>query len=397
MGWNETCAMEERFKFIEEYKQERDSVAELCRRYGISRKTGYKWLERYEEGGLEGLRDQSRAPQTHPNQIGVDQEARILTARSQHPTWGPVKLRAWLMRQYTAQPWPAPSTIGDILKRHGLTAPRKRKRCATPSPGPLSHAEQPNAVWSADFKGWFRVGDGSRCDPLTISDGFSRYLLRCQGLPQPTDALVRPVCEATFREYGLPDAIRIDNGPPFASTALGGLSSLSVWWIKLGIRVERIPPGQPQQNGRHERMHRTLKQETTQPPAQNLRRQQERFDAFRIEYNQVRPHAALDHRTPAECYHCSSRRFPSRIPDVEYHPDWEVRKVSHGCIRWWSKEVFVTRALDDEYIGLQPLDDRHLCVWFCSYPLGVLDQKTGRVYADPTLAMPQQEQDNELA
>jgi transposase InsO family protein len=397
MGWKETCAMEERFKFIQDYKSEEWSVAELCRRFGISRKTGYKWLERYELEGVDGLRDQSRAPDTHPNQVAKGVEALIVEARSQHPTWGPVKLRAWLTQRDSQLDWPVPSTMGDILKRHGLTVPRKKKRHATPSSAPLSHAEQPNVVWSADFKGWFRVANGKRCDPFTLSDGFSRYLLRCQALERPTDACVRPVCEAAFREYGLPEAMRIDNGPPFASTALGGLSSLAVWWIKLGIRVERIEPGKPQQNGRHERIHRTLKQETAQPPAKNLRLQQERFDQFRIEYNQVRPHAALQHRTPAACYHCSSRPFPSRIPEVEYHPDWEVRKVRKGSICWWTRDVFVTRALDGEYVGIQPLDDRYFCVWFSSYPLGVLDQKTGRVYPDDTLAAPVEEQGNELS
>jgi len=244
-----------------------------------------------------------------------------------------------------------------------------------------------------DFKGWFRLGDGTRCDPLTISDGFSRLLLRCQAVERPADPYVRPVCQAAFQQYGLPLAIRIDNGPPFASTALGGLSLLSIWWIKLGIRVERIQPGKPQQNGRHERMHRTLKQETAQPPAANLRRQQERFDAFVTEYNLVRPHAALGNRTPAECYHCSSRPFPSRIPEPEYDPDWEVRKVCKGCFRWWSKDIFLSHVLDGEFVGLQPLqEDRYFGVWFRNYLLGMLDQKTGRVHREDTLSAPREEE-----
>lgn len=396
MGWKETCAMEERFKFIQEYKSQQWSVAELCRRFEISRKTAYKWIDRHQQEGIEGLRDQSRAPDHHPNQIADQLELRIVEARQQHPTWGPVKLRAWLEQQDRRAIWPAPSTMGDILKRHGLTVPRKHRRHATPSSAPLSHAERPNAVWSIDFKGWFRVGDGRRCDPLTLSDAFSRYLLRCQAVAEPTGALVRPVCQAAFQEYGLPDAIRNDNGPPFASTALAGLSSLSVWWIKLGIRLERIQPGKPQQNGRHERMHRTLKQETARPPAENLRRQQERFDRFRIEYNQQRPHAALNNRTPAQCYQPSSRPFPSLIPGPEYHPDWEVRRVRKGCICWWSRDIFVTRALDGEDVALQPLDEDGLwCLWFCDYPLGLLDQKAGRVYRDDAL-VDREAQGNEL-
>ena len=246
MGWKETCAVEERFRFIEDYKQNDVSVAELCRRYGVSRKTAYKWLERYEYDGLDGLRDQSRAPRNHPNQVLPELAEAILEMRRQYPLWGPEKLRARLARDVPEILWPAPSTIGELLKHRGMTIAPKHRRKAGPSLNPLSHANKANRVWCADFKGWFRCGDGSRCDPLTITDAYSRYLLRCQAVAGQNEQSTRDVMEAAFRQYGLPEAIRTDNGEPFASTGIGGLSRLSVWWVKLGIRPERIMRGKPQ-------------------------------------------------------------------------------------------------------------------------------------------------------
>lgn len=263
--------MEERFRFKEAVAAEEFSVAELCRQFGVSRKTGYKWLERYQQGGLEALGDRSRAPHHHPNEVAEEVEAAIVGLRREHMHWGPAKLRAWLTTREPAVAWPAASTIGEILKRAGLTHARKKRRRTTPSTQPLAHATESNRVWCADFKGWFWCGDGSRCDPFTLTDAFSRYLLRCQIVPETGEEHVRAILEAAMREYGLPNAIRTDNGPPFASCGIGGLSRLSVWWIRLGIRPERIQPGKPQQNGRHERMHLTLKQHTAQPPAATLR------------------------------------------------------------------------------------------------------------------------------
>lgn len=368
--------MEERFRFLEDWRKEEWSFAELCRRYEVSRKTGYKWLERYQEGGLVALSDRPRAPQHHPNQVIVEVEEAVLEARADHPHWGPSKLHAWLARRAPEIVWPAPSTIGELLRRHGLTAPRKRVRKASPSAQPLAHADGPNAVWSADFKGWFRCGDQSRCYPLTISDAASRYLIRCQALSQPDEAHARPLFEAAFREYGLPERMRTDNGPPFATVGVGGLSRLSVWWIKLGIHPERIEPGQPAQNGRHERMHRTLKAETARPPAATMRAQQRVFDQFREEYNRERPHEALQQRTPAQCYRPSLRAYPSRLEPTEYPSEWERRAVRlGGSIKWRGQSLFVSKALTGELIGLEPLVDGLWRLWFDFYEFGELDER----------------------
>lgn len=370
--------MEERFRFVLEHQSQDWSFAELCRRHGVSRKTGYKWLERYRCDGVKGLQDQSRAPDHHPNQVIQEVGDQVLDLRRQHPHWGPAKLRARLQREAPEIVWPSASTMGEMLKRAGLSVPRKLHRKATASQSPLRHAAEANQVWCADFKGWFRCADGSRCDPLTISDGYSRYLLRCQAVKAIHTVSVRGVMEAAFREYGLPEAIRTDNGEPFASVGLAGLSTLSVWWIKLGIRPERIPPGRPQHNGRHERMHRSLKQATARPPAANLRAQQRAFDQFRQEYNQERPHAALQMKTPAELYVASSRSYPSRLAEPEYPDDWEVRRVRQcGRLRWLSQNIFVSRALAGEPVGLEPVEDDRWRVWFFDYPLGIFDPRKG--------------------
>jgi transposase InsO family protein len=372
--------MEERFKFIQEYQNDEESFAELCRRYGVSRKTGYKWVERYEVEGPEGLQDQSRAADQHPNQVLPEVAEQVLEVRRHHPHWGPAKLRVRLQKDEPEVIWPAASTIGELLNRAGLTAPRKHRRKATPSDSPLHQAAAANQIWSADFKGWFRCGDGSRCDPFTMTDGYSRFLLRCQAVDGIHEASVQGVMEAAFREFGLPEAIRTDNGEPFASVGIGGLSRLSVWWIKLGIRPERIRPGKPQQNGRHERMHRSLKQATAQPPAANLRRQQEAFDRFRQEYNWERPHQALQMKTPAELYLPNGRRYPARLGEPAYSEEWEVRGVGAcGTIRWWKARIFVGKVLAGEAIGLEPVDDGQWKLWFFGHPLGILDERKGVV------------------
>jgi putative transposase len=371
-------------QFIEECKSHEWSMAEVCRRFEISRKTGYKWLDRYEAGGLEALRDRSHAVHHNPRQVSEKVEDAIVEGRGRHPHWGPIKLRAWLERDDPKTHWPAPSTIGEILRRHGLAVPRKRRPKATPNSQPLQHAEGPNLVWCADFKGWFRCEDGSRCDPLTITDGYSRFLLRCQAAKHPDLWYTKPLFEATFREYGLPECIRTDNGAPFASVGIGGLSDLSVWWVKLGIRPERIAPGKPAQNGRHERMHRTLKEETAQPPRGNLREQQSAFELFRQEYNYQRPHQALQGRTPAECYQASPRPYNSRLREVVYPSDYEIRWVSDGGqMRWFGSKVFVGRALMGEPLGLQPLEEGRWKVWFSFVELGVFDEKKLLIRTDP--------------
>jgi transposase InsO family protein len=360
-------------RFIVDWQDGELSMAVLCRKYGISRRVGYKWRSRYEQEGLDGLKDRSRAPQRHPNEVAAEIEAAIVAARARHPTWGPKKLLAWLECKQACRRWPARSTIAEILDRHGLTVPRKRRRRVPPQQEPFAACDGPNAVWCADFKGWFLTADGQRCDPLTISDAFSRYLVRCQTVRKTDGPTVRPLFEAAFRDYGLPGAIRTDNGAPFASRAIAGLSELSVWWIKLGIRPERIKPGQPQQNGRHERMHLTLKGETARPPASTLRRQQERFDTFRREFNHDRPHEALKMATPASVYVASARAYPERLGEMEYPSPWEVRRVDSGRFRWHSENVWVSHVLHGELVGLEPIDDRHWRLWFGPLSLGVVD------------------------
>lgn len=310
MPWKETRTMDARGELVG-LVEEGESVAEAARLCGVSRKTAHKWLERYRDGGLAALADRSRAPKSHPNALGDEVVERIVALRSVHPTWGPRKLMHWLRTNEPSGTWPAASTIGTLLKERGLTARPKQRRPLKPYTQPLAHCTQSNRVWCADFKGWFLAGDGKRCDPLTISDGYSRFLLRVQGLARPTLEAVRPLFHATLREYGLPCAIRTDNGVPFASTSGIGLSRLAVSFIDLGITPERIRPGKPQENGRHERMHRTLKSETLRPPADTLRKQQRRFDQFQHEYNHVRPHQALEYETPAHIYTPSPRPYPA--------------------------------------------------------------------------------------
>jgi transposase InsO family protein len=278
--------------------------------------------------------------------------------------------------------WPALSTIGELLKREGLVVGRRKRQRTPPYSEPLAHADGPNRVWCADFKGWFRTRDGERIDPLTISDAHSRYLLRCQAVETTNTERVQAIFEAAFREYGLPEAIRTDNGAPFASRALAGLSRLAVWWIKLGIKPERIEAGHPEQNGRHERMHRTLKQETAQPPAANRREQQRVMDRFREEYNQVRPHEALGMRTPGSVYQPSWREYPTRIPEPEYPETMLVRSVRYqGQIRWKKQEVFLSEVLWGERVGLLPVDDRWFKVYFAEVPLALFDSQ--RLYLKP--------------
>ncbi len=380
MPWKETCVVDERIRFIMEVERGELSKAALCRRFGISRPTADKWLQRYAEGGLTGLTDWPRAPHRHPNETPPELVGLIVSLRRRHPTWGPKKLRVLLEDRYPQLSWPSRSTIHEILRRAGLTVSRKHRHRTPPHTQPFAACDEANAVWCIDFKGWFRTGDGRRCDPLTLSDAYSRYLLRVQVMEETKSGPVRSVCEAAFREYGVPGAIRSDNGPPFASRGLGGLSRLSVWWLKLGIEPERIDPGRPDQNGRHERMHLTLKQETASPPQRDGRRQQVAFDRFRTEFNEVRPHEALGQKRPASVYTASRRQY--REPkEVAYPEGFAVRRVkSSGVFNWRGKTVFLGEALSGERVGLVEVADGQWGVYFCQRALGIVDQCRRKVY-----------------
>jgi putative transposase len=388
MAWKETCVMNERIKMIGDYLSGEYGLSELAEEYAVSRKTAYKWISRYEAGGLAALSDRSRAPGRHPNAVASEKVEALLELKARRPLWGAPKLRRKLLEAF-GENCPAESTISEILRRHGLSRAVRRRRQAVPSQTPFADCQEANAVWSADFKGWFRTGDGNKCTPLTISDSYSRYLLRCQGLGGGTGWItVQPLFIATFREYGMPVAIRTDNGAPFATTGLGGLSELAVWWVRLGIRLERIEPGQPQQNGRHERMHRTLQEATATPPRAHLRAQQRAFDEFRLEYNEERPHEGLEQKPPAQFYQPSPRDYPGRLPAQRGYPDdWEKRSVRKwGQIKWRGKDIRLSPALRGQYVGLKPVDHGQWAVYFEELELGVLDERLGRVRPAARLA-----------
>ena len=359
MPWNETTRMNERARFVVEFSSCLFTMSELCRRHGISRKTGYKWTQRYAESEVSDLRDRPRRAKSCPHRMAAEVETALLELRQQHPSWGPRKLVAWLRRHRPQIECPAASTIGDLLKRKGLVAARQfsRRPPATPVT-PLVAPIAPNDLWTGDFKGQFRMGDRQLCYPLTMVDAASRYLLAVTGFDSVAGVGVWRTCESLFREYGLPSAIRTDNGSPFAAKSLGRLTWLSVRWLKLGIRLKRIAPGHPEQNGSHERMHRTLKAETARPPAANRLVQQARFDEFRRVYNEERPHEALEQQPPASLYEASRRPYPGKVPESEYPGHFEVRSVrGDGCIKWQGEMLFVSEALAGERIGLEEVDD----------------------------------------
>jgi transposase InsO family protein len=366
--------MKERMEFMLLHESKSWSMSDLCEIFGISRKTGYKWLRRYTQHGLDGLREMSRAPRRHPNAVAAELEAAIIVLKKQRPKRGPKKLLELLHRQDPHQQWPARSTIAAILKRHGLVRSPRRCRKSPPYEQPFARLDQANAVWSADLKGWFPTGDGQRCDPLTITDNYSRYLIRCQVVRTTSYADIQPVFVGAFHEYGLPAAIRTDNGPPFASTTVGGLSRLAVWWIRLGIRPERITAGKPQQNGRHERMHRTLKDEAISPPKANRRQQQAAFDAFRQEFNHQRPHEALSQHFPDEWYAPSPRPYPLVLPEMTYPGDMQVRSVKgQGDISWKGHHVYLTKTLAGQLVGLRQINDDLWDIYFGPIRLAQLD------------------------
>lgn len=374
MPWSDLRPMDHRLQFVAAALRAGgpdEHFANLCRRFGVSRKTGYKWVERYRTGGAAALVDQSRRPRHSPNATDAASVAALLTLRGRHPTWGGKKLVTVLARRFPTLPVVAPSTAAALLKRHGLITTRRRQRPIAHPGRPTTAMREPNAVWTTDFKGQFPTGDGMLCYPLTIADGATRYLLACRALTSVRVSETRPMFERTFREYGLPDRIRSDNGVPFATTALGRLSALSVWWLRLGILPELIEPGHPEQNGRHERMHRTLKRETLRPPAPTRRGQQRAFDRFVTEFNEERPHEALGQQTPSSLYSASAREYPTRLAALEYPAQCEVRRVSHnGGIRWHNHWVNVSHVLAEEYVAFDEIDDGLWTIHFGRLLLG---------------------------
>jgi putative transposase len=380
MPWRHTLPMDQKTQFIADYLRKTLSITELCALYGVSRKTGYKWIERYLTSGPSGLEDRSRKPCSSPHQTPQHVVEAIIAVRGRHPSWGAKKLLSILHKHHPNWSLPGRSTVCDILRRYGLV-PKQRHRRHIGHPGkPTTLIAAPNDVWSADFKGQFTTADGFYCYPLTVADGSSRFLLGCQALSSTRVAEAKPVCTRLFKAFGLPKRLRTDNGVPFATNTLGRLSQLSAWWVRLRIFPEFIEPGKPQQNGRHERMHRTLKAETTRPPARTRRAQQLKFDRFREEFNGQRPHEALDMQTPASRYEPSPRQMPNRWPPLEYPDRFEVRDVSaNGGIRWHHQWVNVSHTCIGESVGLEEIDDGVWNVDFGPLKLGRLLERHMRI------------------
>lgn len=374
MPWKERCVVETRMEFVVRLVQG-ERMSDLCREYEISRKTGYKIYERYRQIGLVGLEDQSRAPKVHPNETPAEIRELIVEAKKKRPTWGSKKLREGLLLRHPGVSMPARCTIDEILKRAGLVTPRRVRRRVPVYPETLSQSKAPNDIWCADFKGQFRLGNGNLCYPLTITDHYSRYLICCTALESTNGAEVFVAFDDAFSRYGLPRFIRTDNGTPFASLGLGALTKLSAWWVGLGIVPERIEAGHPEQNGRHERMHRTLKAEATRPPARNLLVQQERFDVFLQEFNEDRPHEALAMKRPTEVFCPSHISYPRPSASLNYPlHDHACRVSPSGMIKWPQllprNGIYLTTALAGHKVGLRELEDGRWLVTFAYSDLG---------------------------
>jgi len=378
MPWRECKRMDERLRFVARLL-EGEKMAALCREFGISRPTGYKIFTRYKDLGLEGLIDRSRRPYRQANRLPFQVERTIVALRQEHPTWGAVKIREKILRDFPMVPAPAKSTVHAVLDRHGLITRRKRRRYRAEGT-PLRSTSSPNGLWCADFKGEFMLGNRQYCYPLTVTDYSSRFLLACEGLESTQSTFAFTVFERVFKEYGLPDAIRTDNGVPFASAnAMFGLSRLSVWWLRLGINLERIKPGNPQQNGRHERMHLTLKKEATKPASYNFLQQQQRFDRFAGVYNNERPHQALDGRYPAELYTPSARVY--RAPDPPEYPfhDRTVLVTQCGRICIGNRKINLSTVFAGQFVGIREVADKIWLVSFLDFDLGFFDEVAARV------------------
>lgn len=374
--------MEQRLQFVADALSDRYTMSELCARYGVSRRIGYKWLARFAAEGRRGLVDRSRAPHHCPHAIRDELAEWICALRQEHPFWGARKLLAVLKRRHPrVRGWPAASTTADLLARRGLVLKRRtRRKVVHPGVVPLV-THHPNDLWTADFKGQFRTGDGRYCYPLTIADQHTRFLLTCHGLLSTETVAAKPVFERAFEEYGLPLAIRTDNGVPFATQALHGMSYLNVWWMRLGIQHQRIHPGSPQENGAHERMHRTLKRQAVKPVQASCAKQQRTFDAFRREYNTERPHEALAQCTPGSRYVPSPRVYSRRLPNIEYPPHFLVKKVTTGgTIRFQRRLIYLANSLVDQPIGLEETDDGIWTIYFNTVLIGTMDERDGIVH-----------------
>lgn len=382
MPWQGVTPVDLRQEFIKAYQSELYTMTELCDQYAISRKTGYKWVERFEIDGRAGLRDQSRRPHHSPRATDPEVVARLLEARRGHPTWSARKLIAVLRTRHPDLGWPMRSTGCDLLKRHGLVRARRRRRRVHASAAALAPITRPNEVWTTDFKGEFRTGDSRYCYPLTLRDGFSRYVLRCDALVTKRSDTTRRRFARAFADYGLPERIRSDNGGPFAATGITRLSHLAVWWIRLGILPERIALGHPEQNGSHEQFHRVLKAETTRPPAPNCAAQQRRFRRFCAEYNEERPHEALNDQPPATRYQPSPRSLPARLPPLEYPGHMEIRRVAGpGHVSWRGQPLYLTEVLRGQDVGFEEVDEGIWILYFATVRLARFDERTRQITA----------------
>jgi transposase InsO family protein len=390
MPWQEMSPVDRRLQFMSEYLTGLFTMTELTAQYGVSRKTGYKWVERYEADGPRALEDRSRRPHSHPATTEAALVDALVAVRRRHPRWGAKKLLAIVRQQAPQVAWPSRSTVCDVLHRHGLIVARRRRRRVPRGGHALAPITRPNETWTTDFKGEFRTGDRLYCYPLTLRDGFSRYVLRCDALLSRSVTETRERFARAFAEYGLPDRIRSDNGGPFAGPGLGRLSRLNVWWMRLGIIPERIALGRPEQNGSHEQFHAVLKAETTRPPAATARAQQRRFRTFCREYNELRPHESLGDRPPATLYQPSRRALPTRLPPLEYAGHMEVRRVStEGTISWAGRPMFLTEVLGGEPVALEEVADGLWTLYFGAVILGRFDERT-RTLTDlsPTVVRP---------
>lgn len=380
MPWNEVHREDERLRFVAQAQQRLFSMTELCARYGVSRQTGYTMLRRYETLGIDGLKDRSHTPLHCPHRIPEEMRELLLSARRAHPTWGPRKILAWLQRRHPELVLPAASTVGDLYRREHLVEPRKRQRKWSHPGRTQVGVSGPNDLWTIDFKGEFRLGNGRLCYPLTIADAHTRFLLAVDALSSTAHAGARAVIERVFREYGLPRVIRSDNGCPFATKAIAGLSRLNIWWTQLGIQQDRIERGRPEQNGSHERMHGTLKRETARPPAFDPAGQQARFDPFREEFDFERPHEALGMKTPGSLYTPSPRELPERLPKPEYPGHCEKREVrANGILNFRDRSTFVSELLAGHEIALEEIADGVWSVYFYDLLLARFDERTGRL------------------